>query len=207
MKKIIAIILAVLALSALTVTAFAAGSAEPETAEAAAPAAEETTAAAALTEEQALAAALTDAGEAEENVTVTKNSLSEKETADGGKIAVYTVKFSTETTAYKYILDANTGAVLYKSLEFQSPDVVFQSRGKGEERGKSGGETDREDGTTVGKTRSGKASGEMNAESSGTSDADSVTGASTRGGRRSDSGRAASGAPADETALTDTTAA
>ena len=69
-EKHIAIFLAVLALSALTVTAFAAGFPEPETTEATATAKEKTTIAAALTEEQALAAALKDAGRKEADVTV-----------------------------------------------------------------------------------------------------------------------------------------
>ena len=125
MKKIIAILLAVLAISAVTVTAFAVGSPEAAETEAAAPAKEETTIAAALTEEQALAAALKDAGLKEADVTVDRNKLTEKTTADGETVAVYSVKFSNDTTTCKYYIDANTGAILYKSLVFQSADVVF----------------------------------------------------------------------------------
>ena len=150
MKKIIAITLAVLAMCALAVTAFASGSAEPE---AAAQAVEETTIEAALTGEQALASALKAAGEKEADVAVTRNRFSEKETTDGKKIAVYTVKFSTETTTYQYILDASTGEIYYSSAEFQNPDVIFKSRDRGESRGEASGEAD-EGG------RSGRASGE-----------------------------------------------
>ena len=141
MKKLITILSTILTVSALSVAVFAAGTTETEGTgaaapaaeesngtEAAAPAAEETAITAELTEKQALEAALKDAGEKEADVTVTKNKLSEKEKQDGGKIAVYTVKFNTNTTSYKYILDANTGAVLQKSLEYNNPDVVFKNR-------------------------------------------------------------------------------
>ena len=186
MKKIIAVIVAVLALSALTVTAFASGSPEPAEEAVAAPEAEEAVIAAALTEEQALAAALKDAGLKEAAVTVSKNKLSEKETEDGETVAVYTVKFSTETTEFKYILDANTGAILYKSMEFQSPDVVFKSR----DRNGSDGEKS-------------EASGEMRGEAKDETEADAATGASTRGSGR----RSSTSEPDAEAALTDTTAA
>lgn len=176
MKKIISIVLAIAALAALAVTAFAA--AEPEAAAAAAQ--EETTISAKLSEDAALAAALKDAGEKEANVTVTKNSLSEKTTTDDETIAVYTVKFETETTTWKYIIDANTGAILYKSIVFQSADVTFKSHsrsGSDEASGEMSGRADKasgemdEDGTVI--TRSGR-SGH---KSAGT-DADAVTEAS-----------------------------
>ena len=133
MKKILAVMLA---LCALTASAFAAGSAEPavDAASAATEAAEsEKIIEAALTEEQALAAALKDAGEKEADVTVTKNKLTEKTLVSGEKVAVYSVKFETETTTYKYYVDGNTGAVLYKSIEFCSPDFALQSRSRSDE--------------------------------------------------------------------------
>ncbi len=185
MKKTIAIALAILALAALTVTAFAAGEAAP----AAGP--EETAAIEAkLTEADALAAALKDAGEKEADVTVTKNKLSEKETVDGETVAVYTVRFTTDTTTYKYILDANTGAVLYKSIVFESPDVVFKSREGGEDGGR--GEA------------SGEPSGEMNENgrggraSSEPDGTDSASGETGRGSGRSGGRRGASAEPAAE---------
>ena len=177
MKKIIAILLAVLAISAVTVTAFAAGSPEAAETESAAPAKEETTIAAALTEEQALAAALKDAGLKEADVTVDRNKLTEKTTADGETVAVYSVKFSNDTTTCKYYIDANTGAILYKSLVFQSADVVF-----------------------AGHSHDG-ASGEMNADANGEMNAD-ASGEMGRSGRHHD---ASEDAEAD--VLTDTTAA
>jgi len=150
MKKIIAILLALCALAALTVTASASASAEP----AAAAAGEETVIAAKLTEADALAAALKDAGEKEANVEVTKNKLSERTTEDGETIPVYTVKFSTDTTEYKYYIEGNTGAVIYKSVEFQNPDIVLKSRG-GADSGTASAEPEE---------RSGRASGEMSGD-------------------------------------------
>ena len=196
MKKIIAITLAVLALSALAVTAFAASSSEQD---AAAPAAEETMIETALTEEQALAAALKAAGEKEADVTVTQNKLSEKETTDGESIAVYTVEFSTETTTYKYILDANTGEIYYSSVEFQNPDVIFKVRDRGEGRGEAsgemgeGGRSDKANGE-----KRGRASGEMDAEAGGGTAIDGTTGASVRQGGRGGSRQEASAEPAAE---------
>ena len=186
MKKIIAIILVVLALSALAVTAFAANSTEQEPV---VPAVEETTIEAALTEEQALAAALKDAGEKEADVTVTQNQLSDKETTNGEQIAVYTVKFSTETTTYKYIMDANTGEIYYSSVEFQNPDVVFKSRDRGEGRGEASGEMG-EGG------RNDRTGGEMRGRASGEMDENGTTEASPRDGGRRDSRQEASKEPA-----------
>lgn len=145
MKKTAAILLAVLALSALSVTALAASSPEQEPAEADAPVREE--AVAALTEEQALAVALKDAGFEESEVTVDRSRLTEKTTVDGEAVAVYSVKLSNDTTTCRYYIDANTGAILYKSLEFRSADIVFA--GGSHSRGGTGGEMD------------GEASGEM----------------------------------------------
>ena len=192
MKKLIAITLAVLALCALAVTAFAAGDA--------APAAEETTIKAALTEEQALAAALKAAGEKEADVTVTQNRLSEKTTTDGEQIAVYTVTFSTETTTYQYILDANTGEIYYSRAEFQNPDVVFKDRGRGEGRGEASGEPG--EGGRSGKgggEKRGRASGEMDTEAGGETVIDGTTGASVRQGGGRGSRQEASAEPAAET--------
>ena len=91
MKKYIAIMLTVLALSTLSITAFAADTTQAGETGTSASEEEKSTISFDLTEKEALAAALKDAGEKEADVTVTKNSLSEKETQDGGKIAVYTV--------------------------------------------------------------------------------------------------------------------
>ena len=137
MKKYIAIMLTVLALSTLSITAFAADTTQAGETGTSASEEEKSTISFDLTEKEALAAALKDAGEKEADVTVTKNSLSEKETQDGGKIAVYTVKFNTNTTSYKYILDANTGAVLRKEYVYNSPDVSFKNRSHAGGRGEA----------------------------------------------------------------------
>lgn len=165
MKKIIAVILVVLALSALAVTAFASASPEAAAAQTAAPAQEETTVSAALTEEQALAAALKDAGLKEADVTVDRNKLTEKDTADGGTVAVYSVKFSNDTTTCKYYIDANTGAILYKSFVYQSADVVFV--GRGEAGGGMRAESDSESGDEANAGKGRAASGEMSEDASG----------------------------------------
>lgn len=199
MKKIIAITLAVLALSTLAVTAFAAGSAEQDVAT---PAAEETTIEAALAEEQALAAALKAAGEKEEDVTVTQNKLSEKETTDGESIAVYTVKFNTKTTTYKYILDANTGEIYYSSVGFQNPDVVFKNRDRGEGRGEASGEIGEggRSGKASGEIRS-RDSGEMDTEAGGETVIDGSASASVRQGARRGSRQEASTEPAADAVM------
>ena len=85
-----------------------------------------------LTGDDALAAALKDAGKSEADVMVKKNSLSEKETETGEKVAVYTVRFNDETTNYKYFVEANTGEILYKNIEYQKADMVFKGRDRGE---------------------------------------------------------------------------
>ena len=162
MKKIIAMLLALCALAALTVSAFATSSPEPETAAAAEEA--ETEIAAKLSEADALAAALKDAGEKEADVEVTKNKLSERTTEDDETIPVYTVKFSTATTEYKYYIDGNTGAVIYKSVEFQNPDIVLKSRGSSskassemdESAGRSSGELTEDAGTADQSARTGR---------------------------------------------------
>lgn len=186
MKKIIAILLALCALTALTVSAFAASSPEPEAAEdtAVAAAQEETEITAKLSEDDALAAALKDAGEKEADVEVTKNKLSERSTEDDETIPVYTVKFSTDTTEYKYYIDGNTGAVIYKSVEFQNPDIVLKSRGRSE---------------------SDKASGDMDASDEMSEDGETITG-STRD-RRDGSHKTASAESDASDVLTDTTGA
>lgn len=174
MKKMIITVLTVLALSALCIPAFAAETAEnaeKEGTETTAPAAEESAITAALTKEQALAAALKDAGEKESNVTVTKNVLSEKEKQDGGKIAVYSVKFNTDTTTYNYYLDADTGAVLMKSYVYNSPDVVFKNQDRLRNHGGAGGKMH-------GKGK-GKASGQAGSGTSGETSADSTSKATT----------------------------
>ena len=153
MKKIIAILLALCALAALTVSAFAASSPEPEAA-----AQEETAIAAKLSEADALAAALKDAGEKEADVEVTKNRLSEKTTEDDETIPVYTVKFSTGTTEYKYYIDGNSGVVIYKSVEFQNPDIVLKSHGRGD-TDKASGEMDADGETVADSARSDRSGG------------------------------------------------
>ena len=156
MKKLIAIMFTVLALSAISITAFAADTAKPEGSGSSASAEEKTTITFELTEKEALAAALKDAGEKEADVTVTKNSLSEKETQDGGKTAVYTVKFNTDTTSYKYVLDANTGAVLRKEYVYNSPDANFKAGSHTGGRGGAGGRKHgKGSGTTGGKVEDG----------------------------------------------------
>ncbi len=133
MKKIIALLLALCALAALTVSAFASASSEPastETVETAAAEETQTAIAAALSEDEAVAAALKDAGENEADVTVTKCRLSEKTTEAGETVAVYTIKFETGTTEYKYRIDGSTGAIIYKSVEFENPDYAFTSRSR-----------------------------------------------------------------------------
>lgn len=168
MKKLIAIVLAILALSALTVSAFAAGTASAApTAEAREEAPEIT---AKLTEADSLAAALKDAGMKETDVTVDRNKLSEKTTTGGETVAVYSVKFFNDTTTCKYYIDANTGAILYKSIEFQNPDFIFQSRGSGDDRGEASGEM------------RGEGSGEMTDGASGEM-TDSASGDMSRSGR------------------------
>ncbi len=218
MKKTIAMILALLALSALTVSVFA--SEEPaavseEPAAAAAASEEKTEIAAVLTEEEALAAALADAGEAEENVTVTKNRLSEKETVDGRTIAVYTVRFSTDTTTWKYFIDANTGAVLYKSVEFQSPDAVFKSRDRGdgvEKTAKTEDNAKDSSGKTNGKAQgsSGKVKGKVKdqtAEAGGEADGNAASSEPAKKSGRTGGRTSGSEEPDAASAATETTAA
>ena len=129
MKKIIAVLLAILTMASLSVAAFASGSAEVSAAEAvtkteAVPAEDEADAVrthgkgaseeieAAVSKEDAVAAALKDAGFAEDEVTVTRTRLREKEDENGETVTVYTVKFHTEDTTYKYHVDANTGEII-----------------------------------------------------------------------------------------------
>ena len=191
MKKTIIIMLAILALSALTVSAFAAADAAP-----AAEPEETAVIEAKLTEADALAAVLKDAGEKEADVTVTKNKLSEKETADGETVAVYTVKFTNDTTTWQYILDADTGAILYKSFEYQSPDVVFKGRDRSDngDRGEMAGGEMNENGRGM------KAGGEMAAN--GEASAEPARGSGRSGGRRG-----ASGEPDSVSSATETTTA
>ena len=80
-----------------------------------------------LSEEEALTAALKDAGERETAITVSKNKLAEKELANGETIMVYSIRFSTDTTTYKYYIDANTGAILYKKTEFCAADFILKN--------------------------------------------------------------------------------
>lgn len=170
MKKIIAMMLVLCALAALTVSAFAAGSAEPETTETAAAVQEEQSEIAAkLSEADTLAASLKDAGEKEADVTVTKNKLSEKTTENGETIPVYTVKFSTDTTTYKYYIDGNTGAIIYKSVEFQNPDIVLKSHSRGDSD-KASGEMAEDSETVTESSRSGRSGHKSAAVESGASD-------------------------------------
>lgn len=173
MKKILATIFAVLMMSALTVSVFAedqeAATQQKTTTQQEAATQQETAEqqeaaaqiAAKLTEADALTAALEDAGKKEADVTVTKNRLSEKQTTTGSTIAVYTVKFNTADTTYKYILDANTGMVYYRDVTFQSADAVFKGRGHGKkESGGTGirpgkGSRGQKKGTTGGSTTEG----------------------------------------------------
>ena len=134
MKKIIAMLLALCALAALTASVFAA--AAPQAVAAEEPAViqreEQPEISARLSEADALEAALRDAGETEATVTVTKIRLSEKKTENDQMIPVYSIRFSTETTKYKYGIDGNTGAIIYKNTAFQNPDIVLEGHGHGE---------------------------------------------------------------------------
>ena len=177
MKKYIAIMLTVLALSTLSIPVFAADTTQAGKTGTSASEEEKSTISFDLTEKEALAAALKDAGEKEADVTVTKNSLSEKETQDGGKIAVYTVKFNTNTTSYKYILDADTGAVLRKEYVYNSPDVSFKNKSHAGGRGEAGG---RKHGKgSDGKGSDGNGSGTTDGQSTDETQENSVSGAGT----------------------------
>ena len=55
------------------------------------------------------------------------NKLAEKELANGETIMVYSIRFSTDTTTYKYYIDANTGAILYKKTEFCAADFILKN--------------------------------------------------------------------------------
>lgn len=168
MKKLIAILLVLLTVAALTVTAFASGSAEAAATEAvteteAAPAEVEAGTAkthskgaseeieAAVFKEDAVAAALKDAGFAEDEVTVTRTRLREKEDENGEAVTVYTVKFHTEDTTYKYHVDANTGEII--------DSTVTEGVSEGHSRGGSD-----------------KASGEMGASGEMSEDGETITG-------------------------------
>ncbi len=197
MKKIIAIALTLLTVAALTVTAFASGSAETADAEAATAA--ETAAAeteegavkthsrgaseeieAAVSKEDAVAAALKDAGFAEEDVTVTRTRLKETEDENGQTIAVYTVKFHTEDTTYKYHVDANTGKII--------DSTVTEGVSEGHSRSERG------------------ASGEMKDAASGEAAADGEADAAASVTGKSGRGHKSSSAEADVTdVMTDTT--
>ena len=193
MKKIIAILLALLTMAALTVTAFASGSAEARAAEAvteteAAPAEAEAGTAkthskgaseeieAAVSKEDAVAAALKDAGFAEDEVTVTRTRLREKEDENGEAVTVYTVKFHTEETTYKYHVDANTGEIIDSTVT---------------------------EGVSEG--RSDKASGEMSASGEMREDGETITGSARD--RRNGGHKSASAESAASDVLTDTTGA
>ncbi|MDO5134087.1 MAG: PepSY domain-containing protein [Eubacteriales bacterium] len=197
MKKIIVMLFAVLTLSALTVPAFAVAGDSLDTKKVEAEQQASTTQqedstkqegstqqdqaateiSAKLSEADALAAALKDAGQKEADVTVSKNKLSEKQTTAGTAVAVYTVHFKTVDTSYKYILDANTGAVYCRDVRFQSADVVFKGRGHG---GKDGSA---ETGSRPGK---GKHGGKKNTSgentNGGSTGKESTGGESTNGG-------------------------
>ena len=202
MKKIIAILLA---LSALTVSALAAGSSEPKAADAVISASEEAAPelTAVLTEESALAVALKDAGLTEDAVAVSRNKLTEKDGADGQSIVLYSVKFSTDTTSYKYYVDGNTGAILYKSVEFRSPVLASADRG-GET------ETAQETGETSSRSRGTKSSGEMNEDGNTAAQVEDDTAASgetsgsVEGKTSSRSGRTGGRSASGETEKTQT---
>ena len=195
MKKIIAILLAILTVAALTVTAFASGSAEASAAEAATeteavPAEDEADAVkthgkgaseeieTAVSKEDAVAAALKDAGFAEDEVTVTRTRLREKEDENGEAVTVYTVKFHTEDTTYKYHVDANTGEIIDSTVT------------EGVSEGHSRGDSD-------------KASGEMGASGEMSEEGETITG-STRD-RRNGGHKSASAESAASDVLTDAT--
>ena len=142
MKKIITTVIMITMLFTLAVPALAA---ENETIE---PKVETATG---VSEKQALETALNDADEKEADVTVLKNCLTEKETEDGTVIIMYSVKFNTDTTAYKYYIDANTGSVLYKNIVYQDPNVAFKnhSREKSDMNGKKNRNRDTSEDTVV----------------------------------------------------------
>ena len=200
MKKIIAILLA---LSALTVSALAAGSSEPKAADAVISASEEAAPelTAVLTEEAALAVALKDAGLTEDAVAVSRNKLTEKDGADGQSIVLYSVKFSTDTTSYKYYVDGNTGAILYKSVEFRSPVLASADRG---------GETEaaEETGETSSRSRGTRSNGEMNEDGNTAAQAEDAasgeTSGSVEGKTSSRSGRTGGRSASGETEKTQT---
>ena len=187
MKKIIAVLLALLIMASLTVAAFATGSAEASAAEAV-PAEDEADAVrtrgkgaseeikAAVSKEDAVAAALKDAGFAEDEVTVTRTRLREKEDENGEAVTVYTVKFHTEETTYKYHVDANTGEIIDSTVT---------------------------EGVSEG--RSDKASGEMSASGEMREDGETITGSARD--RRNGGHKSASAESAASDVLTDTTGA
>ncbi|MBQ9031602.1 MAG: PepSY domain-containing protein [Parasporobacterium sp.] len=131
MKKTAITTIALLALSVLvSTTAFAAETpAEkeiPDSVSAAVP--ERPAVTAKLSEQEALAAALKDAGVSQAAITVTRTQLAEKQTDTGETIPVYTVKFSSDTTSYKYYIDANSGSVLYKNIEYSGKEFTLKER-------------------------------------------------------------------------------
>ena len=142
MKKIITTVIMITMLFTLAVPALAAEDKATEP---------EVEAAIGISEKQAIETALNDADEKEEDVTVLKNSLTEKETEDGTAIIMYSVKFHTDTTDYKYYIDANTGVVLYKSIVYQDPNVSFKnhSREKGDMNEKKNRNRDTSEDTVV----------------------------------------------------------
>ncbi len=75
-----------------------------------------------LTAEQAATAAITDAGLTEDKVTIADIAL-----YDAQGVSRYGVVFLTDTTRYKYEIDANTGAVLAQytqAISYSSTDTV-----------------------------------------------------------------------------------
>ena len=155
MKKLIATILTVVTLSALSMTAFATET-TPQEGSGSSSAAQETSITAAMTQKEALEVALKDAGEKEADVTVSKYSVSNMETSDGGTITACTLAFKTDTSTYHYVLNADSGEILRKEYVYQNPSVTLKiqphrggrdgagSRKHGKCNGRPGGQTTEE---------------------------------------------------------------
>lgn len=199
MKKTIAIVLAILALLALSVTAFASAdageTAEPAEASTRASREMKTDIEAAVPEEDAVAAALKDAGFTEDDVTVTRTRLREKTDEDGNTVVMYTVRFHTEDTTYKYHVDAETGAILDSTVT----EGVSEEHSRGEDGGRGG----RASGEPGEDGRGMKASGETDEDAGG--EASSEMG--RRSGRSGRGNKSASSETDAAAVLTDTTAA
>lgn len=166
MKKLLAVILTVVTLSALSLTAFAEESTQPE-GTGSSSGSQQTSIIAALTQKEALEAALKDAGEKEADVTVTRYSVSEMETSDGGTITACSLAFKTDTSSYMYVLNANTGEILRKEYVYRNPDVSIKNHPRRGGRDEFGGR------------KHGKGDGRTGGETADGASENSVSGAST----------------------------